>query len=178
MAKLNLLFLIEILTISLISSQLCGINPPEGPDYCGNYHLKNNTHKCCYCKHQESDKYYCLLVVKNGTPNGYDCYCENVQENLDLPGAPCLNHSLTLKYGFNITKDYCHQNSLDKRHPCCYYDDGKTKTCFSIGMITSISLFTYNDFLDCFSSSQKINIYLLIIILQNLLNNNPKYNIY
>ena len=167
MTKLNLLFLFEILTLSMICCQLCGINPPESPDYCGNYRNNNSTHRCCYCRNSISDKYYCLLVINNTNTTGYECNCEEVHENYDLPGAPCLNNSLI--ENSEITKELCHKNSIDKRHPCCYYDDGKTKTCFSIGKITSFSLYTYNDFLDCFSYNQKINIFLLFLILFTLL---------
>ena len=165
MIKLNLLTFIEIITISHLGCQLCGINPPESPDYCGNYQHVNSTHRCCYCKNNITDKYSCLLVINNSTAEEYDCDCEGVYENIDLPGAPCLNQSLIDNSDFEITKEFCHQNSVDKTHPCCYYDDGKTKTCFSIGKIISFSLTTYSDFLDCFSNNQKINIFLLFLIL-------------
>ena len=164
-----LLIFIVILTSTLFDCQPCGINPPIGPDYCGNYRHINDTHKCCYCKNTITDKYYCLLVINNSKTEGYEYNCEGIYENYDLPGAPCLNHSLTLNGDFEITKEYCHQNSLDKRHPCCYYDDGNTKTCFSIGKITSFSLITYNDFLDCFSNSHKVSLFLLFLILLFLL---------
>ena len=169
MTKLNLRILIEFITISLISCQLCGINPPESPDYCGNYRHKNSNDRCCYCKNNISGKYYCLLSNDNIKNEGYQCNCEVVFANNDLPGAPCLNQSLIDSLGNEVTKDFCHENSIDKRHPCCYYDDGDTKTCFSIGKITSFSLFTYSDFLDCFTNNQKINIFLLILILILLL---------
>ena len=165
MKKLILLTFIGILTISFICCQLCGINPPKSPDYCGNYQHVNSTHRCCYCRNNISDKYNCLLVINNSTAEEYDCDCEGVYENIDLPGAPCLNQSLIDNSDFEITKEFCHQNSVDKTHPCCYYDDGKTKTCFSIGKIKSFSLITYSDFLDCFSNNQKINIFLLFLIL-------------
>ena len=165
MIKFNLIILIEILTLSFICCQLCGINPAKSPDYCGNYQYVNSTHRCCYCKNKISDKYNCLLVINNKATDGYDCDCNSVYENNDLPGAPCLNHKLTDNPDFEITKEFCHQKSLDKRHPCCYYDDGDIKTCFSIGKITSFSLITYSDFLDCFSNNQKISIFFLILIL-------------
>ena len=165
MTKLILHLLFEILAISFISCQLCGINPAKNPDYCGNYQHENSTHRCCYCKSNISDKYNCLLVINNITTEGYDCDCEVVYENNDLPGAPCLNQSLIDNPDTKITKEFCHENSIDKTHPCCYYDDGKTKTCFSIGKIKSFSLITYSEFLDCFSNNQKINIFLLFLIL-------------
>jgi len=165
MAKLILSILIDILIISFIYCQFCGINPPKSPDYCGNYGPVNNTHKCCYCRNNITEKYTCLLVINNLTADGYICDCEAVFENYDLPGAQCPNISLDNISDLEITKEFCHQHSLDKRHPCCYYDDGKTKTCFSIGKITSFSIITYNDFLDCFSNNLKINIFLLVLIL-------------
>ena len=161
MTKLNFLLLIEILTISVIICQLCGINPPVTSDYCGNYLNLNSTHRCCYCQNNFTGKYYCFLVINGTGPDGYTCDCEDVHENDDLPGAPCYNHNLTINGKVNITREYCHQNSLDQRHPCCYYEEGEMKTCFSIGKITSTSLYTYNDFLDCFSNNQKINLFLL-----------------
>ena len=169
MIKFNLFILIEVLIVSFICCQLCGINPPESPDYCGNYQQVNSTHRCCYCRNNISYKYNCLLVINNIATKGYDCNCEDVHENKDLPGAPCLDYKVTDNSDFNITKEFCHQKSLDKRHPCCYYDDGDTKTCFSIGKITSFSLITYNDFLDCFSNNLKIQIFLLVLLLIFLL---------
>ena len=164
MIKLNLFIFIEIL--SLFLCQLCGINPPESSDYCGNYLQLNSSHRCCYCRNEKTDKFYCLLVINNSTIPGYFCDCDDVHENDDLPGAPCYNHNLTISGEVEITKEYCHKNSLDKMHPCCYYDDGENPaTCFSIGKITSTSLYTYNDFLDCISNYQKINIFLLFYIL-------------
>ena len=35
------------------------------------------------------------------------------------------------------------KNSIDKEHPCCFYDDGNFKTCFGIGRITSDTYYTY-----------------------------------
>ena len=169
MTKLNFLLLIEILTISVIICQLCGINPPVTSDYCGNYLNLNSTHRCCYCQNNFTGKYYCFLVINGTGPDGYTCDCEDVHENDDLPGAPCYNHNLTINGKVNITREYCHQNSLDQRHPCCYYEEGEMKTCFSIGKITSTSLYTYNDFLDCFSNNQKINLFLIFFILFSFL---------
>ena len=163
MKKLFLLFL-EIILISIIFCGICGLNPPNSSDYCGNYIGQNETHKCCYCKNNDNNKYYCLVVINNNSISGYECECDNIQGNPDLPGAPCLNHSLTISGTVEITKEYCHGNSVDKRHPCCYYDDGNIQTCFSIGKITSLSLYTYNEFLDCFSNYQKINIIILFLI--------------
>ena len=165
MKKINIFLLIVYITIiSLTFCGLCGLNPPEGPDYCGNYISQNSTHRCCYCKNNNNNKYYCLLVVNGEEIDGYDCDCRNVHENDDVPGAPCYNHTSTRKKIVEITREYCHGNSLDKRHPCCFYDDGKDQTCFSVGKITSLSLYTYNEFLDCFSKYEKINLLMIFFI--------------
>ena len=130
---------------------LCGINPPEDKSYCGNYLALNLTHRCAYCKEKSTGKYYCLVQYKKLNISGFECEdSDYVILNEDLPGAPCLNHrEIKNKDLVNITKEFCHEHSLDAKHPCCYYDDGVNKKCFSIGKITSTTLYTYNDFLDC-----------------------------
>ena len=165
MKKLFLFSLEIILLFSVTFCGICGLNPPKSPDYCGNYISQNRTHRCCYCKSNNTNNYYCLIVINEKRPEGYECDCDKVHVNDDLPGGPCLNHTLTKSGEVEITKEYCHSNSIDKRHPCCYYDDGNNPTCFSIGKITSLSLYTYNEFLDCFSKYQKINILATILII-------------
>ena len=138
---------------SSINCGLCGINPPEEKSYCGNYLALDRTHRCVYCQEKATGKYYCLLQVKNETIDGFDCEDgSDIVPNEDLPGAPCLNHKdIRGTPVEQITEEFCHSHSVDEKHPCCYFNDGINKKCFSIGKITSMTLYTYNDFLNCFS---------------------------
>ena len=171
MIKINLILFLEILSISMIFCGFCGINPPRSPSDCGNYLKLNRTHRCCYCKNIFTEKYYCLVSIYNETskniqaPEGFTLAydCDLITENDDLPGAPCLNHSETENLT-DFDKDYCHSLSIDEKHPCCYYDDGIDKRCFSVGKIDSDTLYTYTDYLDCFSSFQKIDLLLIIFV--------------
>ena len=169
MEKKPLFIFLEIIIITITFCTFCGINPPKNINYCGNYLSLNRTHRCCFCTNNFTSESFCLIVIKNGTNettfDNYECQCDNIVEDDDLPGAPCLNHQETIKLGQNITKDYCHEHSRDDKHPCCYYDDGNIKKCFSIGKITSQTLYTYNDFLDCFSKYHKINILLIFLMI-------------
>ena len=139
---------------------LCGINPPEDKSYCGNYLALNRTHRCAYCKEEATGKYYCLVQYKKQQIPGFQCESTDyILVNEDLPGSPCLNHKeIKKKSPENITKEFCHEHSTDAKHPCCYYDDGVNKKCFSIGKITSLTLYTYNDFLDCSIKYINLNI--------------------
>ena len=168
--KILFIFL-EIITITITFCTFCGINPPKNYNYCGNYLSLNRTHRCCYCTHNVTSETVCLILIidkiieEDNYPYGeYNCECNKVIEDDDLPGAPCLNHQEIVSSGDNISKEYCHSHSKDEKHPCCYYDDGNVKKCFSIGKITSKTLYTYNDFLDCFSKYHKIN-YLVIFFI-------------
>ena len=171
------LILFKTISISNIFCLFCGQNPPQNKNYCGNYLELNSTHRCCYCKHNETGNHYCLLMIFNkDDPNfnnytnlsykGYtDCDCDNIREDDDLPGAPCRNHAYTKDHPEEINKEYCHRQSIDDKHPCCYYHEGDVQKCFGIGKITSDSLYTYNDFLDCFSKYFKFNIFIFIFFL-------------
>ena len=168
MKKISLLLFIEIITTTIIICGFCGTNPALKKDYCGNYLSLNSTHRCCFCTNNQTNQNYCLVVVNETPIDGYNCDCKGIVENDDLPGAPCLKHSQTIekiKNGEEINSSYCHSLSRDDKHPCCYYDDGFEKRCFSIGKITSKTLYTYNEFLDCISNYQKINISLIFMIL-------------
>ena len=158
-------FLLLTALYSSIHCGLCGINPPEDKSYCGNYLALNRTHRCSYCKDLSTGKYYCLVQVENNTIDGFECESySDILVNKDLPGSPCLNHKeIKNKDPDEITREYCHEHSVDEKHPCCYYDDGINKKCFSIGKITSMTLYTYNDFLDCFGTNVNIKFYLLFI---------------
>ena len=165
-AKYILLLLSCIISTSFIFCAYCGTNPPLDSSYCGNYLELNSTHRCCYCNHTLTGKHYCILIINDTFPSDeYKCTCENILENDDLPGAPCRNHAYTLEHPEEISKEYCHKQSIDDKHPCCYYDDGKVKKCFGIGKITSYTLYTYNEFLDCFSKYQTINYFIIFFIL-------------
>ena len=163
------LFLFLFIIYSPINCGMCGINPPENKQYCGNYLELNSTHRCAYCKNIETGKYYCLIQVKNETIEGFECETtDDIIVNEDLPGAPCLNHTdIRKKDPDEIDAKFCHVHSIDDKHPCCYFDDGVNKKCFSIGKITSLTLYTYNDFLNCRSKFFKINkiFYLLFLII-------------
>ena len=173
MAKRIIIIFIEIIIITIAFSTLCGINPPESPDYCGNYLGLDIKHRCCYCTHNITKKKLCILLeephIENISPpinyNNYTCDCTSVIVNDDLPGGPCLNHSKTKELNGDFDKEYCHKLSIDDKHPCCYYDDGKEKRCFSIGKITSKTLYTYTEFLNCLSKYHKINFLLILVIL-------------
>ena len=169
MERKALIIFLEIIIITITFCTFCGINPPKNINYCGNYLSLNRTHRCCYCTNNLTSESYCLLVnIQNRTkilPDKYECQCDNVVEEDDLPGAPCLNHQEIIERGQNISKEYCHKNAKDEKHPCCFYNDGNIKKCFSIGKITSKTLYTYNDFLDCFSKYHKINFFLIFIII-------------
>ena len=166
MGKLYFL-LIEIITISIIFCGFCGINPAEESSYCA-FKLNNNN-TCCYCKHKTKEKYYCLIKKKSNDtdPKGYECsQCSDTLEtDYDLPGAPCGDQKYIEENNEDLNKTYCHQNSIDEKHPCCFYDDGNFKGCFGIGKITSDTLYTYTEFLDCFSKYLKINFIILIFFL-------------
>ena len=146
---------------------LCGINPPEDRSYCGNYLELNRTHRCAYCQEISTGKHYCLVRYKNQTIPGFECESSDfIVVNEDLPGAPCLNHKeIKKKDPEEITKEYCHEHSTDAKHPCCYFDDGINKKCFSIGKITSTTLYTYNDFLDCSMKYVKLNAFKFFVFL-------------
>ena len=168
MKKINLLLFIVNITISIIFCRFCGTNPALSKDYCGNYLDLNSTHRCCYCKNNQTEDHYCLIVINEGQIEGYSCDCSGIVENEDLPGASCLKHKQTaemIKRGEDFNESYCHNLAKDKKHPCCYYDDGIEKRCFSIGKITSKTLYTYSEFLNCLSNHQKINIFLIFMIL-------------
>ena len=172
MLKIITFIFFEILGMFKVFGGFCGMNPPRGPYDCGNYLKLNKTHRCCYCKNIFTKENYCLVAIydeneKNFTvPEGFvlDYDCDLITENDDLPGAPCLNHSITENLT-DINETYCHNLSIDDKHPCCYYDDGIEKRCFSIGKITSNTLYTYSDYLNCFSSFQKINLFLIVLLL-------------
>ena len=164
--------LFSYLLFSPIFCGLCGINPPEDKSYCGNYLALNKTHRCSYCQDKSTGKYYCLIQTNysNKTRNeivGFDCESnDDILVNEDLPGAPCLNHKdIKNTSNENINETFCHEHSVDEKHPCCYYDDGIVKKCFSIGKITSMTLYTYNDFLKCSSEYININLYMKLILL-------------
>ena len=146
--------LLLLLLFSSIYCGLCGINPPEDRSYCGNYLALNGTHRCSYCKDESTEKYYCLIQVNNSKIAGFDCQSyDDIIVNEDLPGSPCLNHKEIKNTPVDeITEEFCHSHSVDEKHPCCYYNDGVNKKCFSIGKITSTTLYTYNEFLNCFST--------------------------
>ena len=163
MGKIYFLFFeIISISISIIFCQFCGINPAEDKSYCGNYWGNNETHNCCYCQSQKTGVHYCLFA-KTEDPNitEYNCDCKDIPENEDLPGAGCLDHTFILENSEKISKGFCHDNSKDDKHPCCYYDDGDFKMCFGIGKITSYTFYTYNEFLDCFSKCPKVNFFLI-----------------
>ena len=163
-------FVLLTVLYSSIHCGLCGINPPEDKSYCGNFLALDRTHRCSYCRDLSTNKYYCLVqeVGENITSNieGFECESfDDILVNKDLPGSPCLNHKdIKNTAPINITKEFCHRHSVDEKHPCCYYDDGINKRCFSIGKITSMTLYTYNDFLDCFGTNINIKFYLLFIL--------------
>ena len=165
MKKKFLLLFLEIISKTIIFCGFCGTNPPINKDYCGNYLSLNSTHRCCYCTNIETEKSYCLVVVNNKTIDGYTCDCDHIIENEDLPGASCLKYKETIENSGNLSAKFCHSLAIDEKHPCCFYDDGIEKRCFSIGKITSQTLYTYSEFLDCFSKNQKINIFLIFMIL-------------
>ena len=160
--------IIYLSNISINNCGLCGLNPPLDSSYCGNYLDLDRTHRCCYCEEISTGNYYCL--VKNRTENitGFNCdkdLCDRILVNPDLPGAPCVNHKeIKDMDSDDITAELCHSHSIDDTHPCCYYDDGINKKCFSIGEITSQTLYTYNDFLDCKAIRYKINFTILIFL--------------
>ena len=164
----EIIFIILIIFIP-INCGLCGINPPEDKSYCGNYLSLNRTHRCAYCRNIDTGKYNCLLQIKNETIEGFECgNSDDILVNEDLPGSPCLNHKdIKNKDPDEINAKFCKAHSIDDKHPCCFFDDGVNKKCFSIGKITSVTLYTYNDFLQCSTQYFKINkiFYLLIIFI-------------
>ena len=127
MYKINLLLFIELIIISIIVCPFCGSNPPLDPSYCGNFLELDGLHRCCYCHKINMEQYNCLLIINETIPEDYECDCENIIENDDLPGAPCLNHSYIMNHSESLTKEYCHSQSIDNKHPCCFYDDGNIK---------------------------------------------------
>ena len=150
----------------------CGLNPPLDKSYCGNYLSLNKTHRCCYCKEESTGNYYCLVKKIHENISGYYCdeeVCNTILVNQNLPGAPCLNHRKIKQKQIDdpdsISEEYCHSHSIDETHPCCYYDDGVNKKCFSIGEISSQTLYTYNDFLKCSTNYYKINFIIFIFLL-------------
>ena len=171
MEKISMFIFLEIIIITITFCTFCGINPPKSYNYCGNYLSLNRTHRCCYCTHNVTSENICLVVIINNTNKDnsnygeYNCECDEVIEDDDLPGAPCLNHQEIKERGQNIDEEFCHLHSKDEKHPCCYYKDGNIKKCFSIGKITSKTLYTYNDFLDCFSKYHKINFLVIFLII-------------
>ena len=166
---MNYLFLIIISFIlySDIFCGLCGLNPPEDRSYCGNYLPSDEKTTCLYCKEKASGKYYCLTNDTVDSNNkAFDCENSIISANEDLPGAPCANNEEIKKLSPEQLNDtFCKSHSKDEKHPCCYFDDGINKKCFSIGKITSMTLYTYNDFLDCFSTYINFRIYWLFIFL-------------
>ena len=169
MKKILFLYLyILYLTYFSFYCGFCGLNPPLDKSYCGNYLSLNNTHRCCYCKEESTGKYYCLVKIINEDIEGFQCdkeVCDTISFNQDLPGAPCLNHKEIKEMDSeDITEEFCHKHSIDETHPCCYYDDGVNKKCFSIGEITSKTLYTYNDFLKCSAINLKINFTVFIFL--------------
>ena len=96
----------------------------------------------------------------------FDCENSIISANEDLPGAPCANNEEIKKLSPEQLNDtFCKSHSKDEKHPCCYFDDGINKKCFSIGEITSMTLYTYNDFLDCISTYINFRKYWLFIFL-------------
>ena len=91
----------------------CGYNPPEDPHYCGNYLGLNNESRCCFCTHNISRANSCIVIINEQFPPQYECNCDDIEENDDLPGSPCLNHTLTITLGDNINSSYCHFLSKD-----------------------------------------------------------------
>ena len=162
------LFLIIILFILYwdIFCGLCGLNPPQDRSYCGNYLPSDEKTTCLYCKEKASGKYYCLTndTVYNNT--AFECENSIISPNEDLPGAPCSNNEeIKNASPDRIDFDFCKNHTKDEKHPCCYFDDGINKKCFSIGEITSMTLYTYNDFLDCISTYINFRKYWLFIFL-------------
>ena len=89
---------------------------------------------CCNLWHKRKN---------SSIPTGYNCSvydCDLIRGDDDLPGTACLNHLETEKLNGEFDNEYCHKLSIEERHPCCYYDDGFEKRCFSIGKITSKTL--------------------------------------
>ena len=168
MKNLNLFLFIIIISISITFCELCGLNPPQNEAYCNiNNHKKEDGEKCCYCKNTQKEEYF-YFVGDMGPP--YSCNCNIQVEDPNLPGSKCDRQDeldkLESEGKLNVT--ICHEHSIDK-HPCCYYDDGIEQTCFSIGKITSDTLYTYSDFVDCFSFYQRSNIlFTLIFIILSL----------
>ena len=168
MAKTNLIILLILIYITITLSSYCGINPPEGPEYCANYLGNNDTHKCRYCTQSSTGKSYCLFVgdCNSNEYEGFNCNCNNYTENIDLPGASCANMTELYEKYENISAKDCFQYSKDESHPCCLYDDGINKTCVSIGKISTSTLYTYNNFLNCFSvylNCKKFFLFLIVI---------------
>ena len=162
MGKIYFLFFeIISISISIIFCQFCGINPAEDKSYCGNYWGNNETHNCCYCQSQITGVHYCLFA-KTEDPNitEYNCDCKDIPENEDLPGAGCLDHTFILENSEKISKGFCHDNSKDDKHPCCYYDDGDFKMCFGIGKITSYTFILIMNFLIVFLNVLKLIFFL------------------
>ena len=166
MEKIYLFFFLVIISISTMLCTFCGYNPPEDPHYCGNYLGLNNESRCCFCTHNISRTNSCIVIINENYPPEYECNCEDIEENDDLPGSPCLNHTITITLGDNINSSYCHSLSKDEKHPCCFYDDGVNKRCFSSGKISSTSLYSYNnDFINCLSKYLKINYFFILFLL-------------
>ncbi len=158
--KIFLLF--EIISISMIFCEFCGLNPPEDDSYCNINQPGGNEPKCCYCTNKETNEHYCF-IDNTYDHNYYTCSCSGLKENNDLPGSKCKDHEqIDTTVEDDITEEKCHSLSIDK-YPCCYYDDGINKKCFSIGKISSNTLYTYTGFLNCLSHYQQIN-YLFILI--------------
>ena len=159
--------LISSILYSYIFCGLCGLNPPEDRSYCGNYLSSDGNSKCSYCQEKATGKYYCLVQTNNENIDGFNCDTSSIPTDSDLPGAPCKDNEEIKKVqeAGNLNETYCHEHSVDEKHPCCYFDDGVNQRCFSIGEITSMTLYTYNDFLNCLSTYINIKIYWLFIFL-------------
>ena len=118
--KRNLIIFIESIAITIAFSTFYGLNPQGGPDYCGNYLDLTSESRCCYCSHNNNiNKKLCILlenvvnIPQNILHNNYTCDCESVLVNNDLPGAPCLNESITKTLNENFDTEYYHGLARD-----------------------------------------------------------------
>ena len=169
MKNIILLLIIENISISMIFGNFCGLNPAKDKSYCANY---LGDKKCCFCTNIKTEETFCLTENEENN-TFYKCQCDGIEGDNDLIGAKCSNDTEIEELGDEIDADICHEYSLDEKHPCCLYDDGYEKRCFSIGKITSNTLYTYSDFVDCFSKYRQINflyifIFLFILIFFNI----------
>ena len=164
-----LLLIIENISISMILCNFCGLNPALNEKYCANY---LGDEKCCFCNNLKTNETFCLTENEKNNIS-YNCNCIEISEDnedKDLIGAKCEKYE---EIGDEIDVHICYNHSKDDNHPCCLYDDGYEKRCFSIGKITSSTLYTYSDFVDCFSKYHQMNflfifIFLFILIFFNI----------